>query len=544
MPRETALINARIRTMDAARPMAGALLIRDGLIAALGTTAEITALATPGASVIDAGNRLVLPGFQDAHLHFLSGGTDLVTSVPLYDVETLAQLAAAVAAHAAANPGLPLVIGAGWQPGHFGDHNLTAAAIDAATGPRPAVLYDSSFHNACLNTAALAIAGITDDTPDPPNGHIVRDATGRATGMLHEDAIQWALDRLPQLTDDHYMQGLAAAQAHANAHGITGVLDARVGELEQRLYTRAAAMGGLTVRIAGAALVRESDTVETALPRILAQRAAAPGPDFHVHSAKFFMDGVFENRTAALLAPYADAPGGNAPCMFGADQTAALMTACDAARFQIHVHVIGDAALRRTLDGLAAARAANGAWPALHQLAHLQLVHPDDAPRIAALGAMANIQPLWARLDPTIPDIALDMIGADRRPQTYPFRTLAQHGAAACLSSDWPVSTLNPFEIIETAITRQARRADAPREPFLPEQALTIHDCVHGYTAAAASACWRGDYTGRLIPGFSADLIVLDQDIFTCPADEISDTQVLLTLFKGTPVYRAANFPG
>lgn len=525
--------NARIRTMDAANPTADWILIRDGRIAALGH-------GTPPAASerMDAQGRLMLPAFQDPHIHLLSGGTDLATSAMLYDATTEDDLLATLKAHATAHPDLPVVLGSGWQPGLFGDHNLTATLLDSVLPDRPAVIYDSSFHNACLNSTALQMAGITDDTPDPPNGHILRDSKGCATGMLHEEVIPWAVARLPQLTDAHLRQGLLAGMAHANRHGITGVLDPRVTETEDRIYAAALAAGDLTLRICGAALVTEADTPDSATTRLSALRAARPGPDYHIHSAKFFMDGVFENRTAACLAPYADGPGGNAPCMFGAAETDALFTALDAARFAIHVHVIGDAATRRALDGLSAARAANGSWPAHHQLTHLQLVHPEDAARLPGL-ATANIQPLWARYDPVIPDIALEMIGAARLEQTYAFRTLLDHGADWCLSSDWPVSTLNPFEIMETALTRQARRADGPKPPFLPEQALTIHEAVLGYTAHAARACWRDGFTGILRAGFSADLILLDRDIFACPADEVSDTTVLLTLFKGRPVWQS-----
>ena len=249
------------------------------------------------------------------------------------------------------------------------------------------------------------MAGISDDTPDPVNGHIVRDGAGRAKGMLHEEAIPFMVARLPQLTDADWMEGLLAGQAHAAAHGLTGVLDPKITELEARIYGPALADGLLTLRVAGAALVTEADTPETAVARLSAMRAAHPGPDFHIQSAKFFMDGIFENRTAALLDDYADQPG-NAPCMFSADQTAALFTALDAARFAIHTHAIGDAAIRRTIEGLEAARAANTPWPAQHQITHLQLMHPDDYARLARV-ATANIQTLWARLDPVIPDIAL-----------------------------------------------------------------------------------------------------------------------------------------
>jgi predicted amidohydrolase YtcJ len=324
----------------------------------------------------------------------------------------------------------------------------------------------------------------------------------------------------------------------------TGVIDPRVEELEARIYGAAAAAGELTVRICGAALVKESDTPADAVERLMALRHRHRGPDFWVQSAKFFMDGVFENRTAALLAPYADEIGGNCKTMFTPEQTKELFTAFDAARFQIHVHVIGDAAARLTLDSLEAAMLANGRWPSLHQIAHLQLVDPADIVRLAQLGAMANIQPLWARHDRGIPDPAKLMVGPQRLTKIYAFRQMLNAGASWCLSSDWPVSTLNPFEIMETASTRQARRCDDPMEPFLPQEALTVEECVLGYTAQAAAACWRGDFTGRLLPGFSADLIVLDRNIFACAAAEISSTKVLLTLFKGRDVYRSKSFEG
>jgi predicted amidohydrolase YtcJ len=314
-----------------------------------------------------------------------------------------------------------------------------------------------------------------------------------------------------------------------------------VTALEARIYARAEAEGLLTLRVAGAALVTEADTPETALARLCALRAAHMGPMFHVQSAKFFMDGVFENRTAACLAPYADPPGGNAPCMFGAAETKALFTALDAARFAIHVHVIGDAAARRAIEGLEAARAANGTWPAQHQLAHLQLVDPADHRRLAGL-ATANIQPLWACFDPVVPDIALDMIGQARLAETYAFRKMLDAGADWCLSSDWPVSTLNPFEIIATAITRRACIPDNPRGPFLPEEALTVEEGVLGYTTHAARASWRDGYSGMLRPGYSADLIVLDRDVFAVAADLIADTRVLLTLFQGREVWRDPAF--
>ena len=532
---DTLIHNACICTMDPTAPEATWVLLQSGKVAALGH-----GIPPDAPHKIDAGGRLVLPGFQDAHIHLLSGGINIATAAYLYDVASEDELISTLRAHAAAQPQMPIVLGSGWQAGVFGHDNLTAAVIDRAVSDRPVMIHDSSFHNACLNSRALEMAGVQ-DMPDPPNGHIVRDAAGRATGMLHEEVIPLVAPRLPDLTDDDRMAGLRAAQAHANQHGITGVLDACVTAMEERIYARGVTEGALTLRVAGTALVTQADTPDTAVARLCAMRAAHPGPDFHVHSAKFFMDGVYENRTAANLHPYADAQGGTAPCMFGADQTKALMTALDAARFAIHVHVIGDAAARRAMDGLEAARAANGPWPAQHQLAHLQLVDPADAGRLQGL-ATANVQPLWARFEPPYSDPSLAMIGQNRWPYVYAFRRMLDAGADWCLSSDWPVSTLNPFEIIETAITRQKRLDDDPQAPFFADQALTIAECVQGYTVNAARACWRDHHTGMLRVGFSADLIVLDRDIFACPSTEISQTRVLLTLFKGAEVWRAADW--
>lgn len=521
--------------MDPTNPFAEWLLVRQGRIAALGVGHPPDA-----ANRIDAGNRLVLPGFQDAHIHLLSGGIDIATAASLYDVASADELVAVLRDHAQAKKDLPIVFGSGWQPGIFGDHNLTAELLDRAVSDRPVLIYDSSFHNACLNSRAIAMAGVQ-DMGDPPNGHILRDARGRATGMLHEEVIPVVAARLPELTEDHWMEGLLAGQAHANRHGITGVLDACVRQPEVTTYARAAATGALTLRVAGTALITEADTPETAVSRLIALRKSHPGPDFHVHSAKFFLDGVFENRTAANLHPYADAQGGNAPCMFSLEQTKALMTALDAARFAIHVHVIGDAAARRAIEGLEAARAANGPWPAQHQLAHLQLVDPADFSRLQGL-ATANIQSLWARFEPPYTNPSLSMIGEARWPDVYAFRKMLDAGADWCLSSDWAVSTLNPFEIIETAITRQKRQDNCPEEPFFIDQALTIAECVQGYTVNAARACWRDQYTGMLRRGFSADLVILDRDIFECAAHDISKTRVLATLFKGKEVWRATNW--
>jgi hypothetical protein len=543
MTADLILVNARLHSMDPARPRAEALAAKDGRILAIGDSAAIAALAGRGTRRIDAGGRLVLPGLQDPHVHLLDGGTDALASAPLAACTTTDDIAAAIAAHAARYRG-PLVLAAGWKSGFFGDANLTRQVLDRAVPDRPVLAYDENYHNACLNSAALALAGIDRATPDPLNGHIVRDAAGEATGMLHEEAIPWARARLPELPPETFVEGAREGQRLAFAHGITGIIDPWIDERRRAGYAALEAAGGLTIRVSGAAVVRADEPPAAAVARLSAWRAAHRGA-FRVNAAKVFLDGGLENRTAAMLAPYADAAGGNAPLMFTPAQIAALFPALDAARFQIHVHAIGDAAARAALDGFAAARAANGDWPGLHQIAHVQVVAPEDRPRFAALGVMANAQPLWAGWDPAVPDATMAMVGPARLAHVYAFRALLDAGAPFCAGSDWPVTTLNPFEIIETAVTRQTPAHRGPRgEPFLPAERLTVAEAVQAYTTGAAAACWRAATTGMLAPGRSADLVVLDRDLFAVPPQEIGAARALLTLLAGTEVHRAADFDG
>lgn len=531
------LIDADIRSMDPLQPRARALAVTAGRVSALGDTDAIRALARPATRVVHAGGRTVLPGFQDTHIHLQDGGFDYASSAALDDARSLPALQAALAARAAEQPA-GWVKGVGWYSGIFHDGNLTRAVLDAAVPDRPVYIWASDGHSACLNSAGCAAIGLDAATPDPPNGRIVRDADGHPTGMLHEDAAPWAADRMPAPTDADWADGVRHGQALANRHGLTGIIDAHVDERHVRVYAAMAADEALTLRVAATAKVYPHEETAAALARLEAMRRLHASDMFRVHSAKFFLDGVFENRTAAMLAPYAD--GGNAPLMFGPNRIAELFTAFDAARFQLHVHAIGDLAVRAALDGLEAARAANGAWPGLHQIAHVQAIDPADIPRFRALGAMANLQPLWARPEPSVTEVALPLLGPGRGRFLYAFRDLIDAGAPFALSSDWAVSSLNPFEIISVALTRQT----APDGPALDAaQRLTLEECIRGYTTHAAAAAWRPD-TGTLAPGARADLILLDRDPFSCDAWSLAATRVLLTLVAGNEVHRASDFDG
>jgi hypothetical protein len=317
-----------------------------------------------------------------------------------------------------------------------------------------------------------------------------------------------------------------------------------VGERHMKVYRGLDEAGELTLRLKATAKVFPHETVTEALARVEALRREFRSEMIGVHSAKFFLDGVIENRTAAMIEDYSDAAGGNAPIMFDEDLLEQLFIAFDAARFQLHVHVIGDRATRVALDKIEKARLANGAWPSLHQLAHVQLIDPADIPRLRRLGVVCNMQPLWARCEPSVTEMAVPLIGEARARYMYPWRSIVRSGAPYAVSSDWSVSTLNPFPIMQTAVTRQPVGA-APDFPIFQEQErLTVPDVVEGYTTRAAAAAWRSEDTGSLSAGKYADLIVLDRDIFAISPYEIGGTEVDLTLLGGKSVHRAAGFTG
>jgi len=528
------VLNADIRTMDVAHPRAEALAVRDGRIVGLGRSDEIRGLKNGRTEVVDAGGRLVLPGFQDTHIHLQDSGTELSNGVVLYAAETIPQLQQMLREYAASKPEAAWIRGWGWNAGVFGAHNLTREALDAAVPDRPVAIWASDGHNAAVNSKAIELTGLEGENDDPENGHFVRDAQGRVTGLLYEAATQWVNARMPKQGDEVFADGVRYGQGLCNRHGITGVLDALVQERHMRVYTGLADAGELTVRVAATALVIPQDSVEGALARITGFRRDCARDMVQVHSAKFFLDGVMENRTGLMIAPYSDT-GDNAELMFDRAHLEKLFVAFDAARFQLHVHVIGDGAARVALDCIEAARTANGPWPALHQLAHVQMIDPADIPRFRELGVVCNMQPLWARQEPTV-EIVEAMVGPERMKWMYAWKSFVDAGAPYACSSDWGVSTLNPFPIIGTAVTRQPE--GKPSHPvFLPEQRLTVEDAVKGYTVNAAAGAWRERDTGTLSPGKFADMIVLDRDIFAVEPHAIAETEVLLTTLAGKPVH-------
>lgn len=538
-PADLIVVNADIRSMDPLTPRAEALAIRDGRIVALGSRESLDGYSSKDTEFLNAGGRLVLPGFQDTHLHLQDSGLEHAFNLKLNHLESPEHLQVLLKDFAGRHPGRQWLVGGGWSFGMFTESTLTREFLDTVVPDRPVFLRDNSYHSAIVNSKACEVIGLTGSTPNPPNGVIVRGRTGEPTGMLYEEAMDLARNVMPPYSDAEYAEGVRWGQKHCNRHGITGVLDARVEERHLRVYQMLDKASELTVRIAATASVDPPETADSALERLEALRRDFSSGMIRMHSAKFFVDGIVENRTAAMLEDYCDERGGNAPLMFGENHLRELFIAFDAARFQIHVHAIGDKAVRASLDALEAARHINGEWPSLHQIAHVQFIDPADISRFRDLGVVANLQPLWASNDRSVTEIAAGMVGPERARWIYANRSLIEAGAPYTLSSDWGVSTLNPFPIMATAMLRQAKHMGWGTPPYNPQESITLEQAVRGYTVNAAAAAWRDRETGSLSPGKYADLIMLDRDIFSIPAQEIGETKVLMTMLGGKVVYQA-----
>jgi predicted amidohydrolase YtcJ len=530
------------------RPASAAAVV-DGRIARLGDVrdADIRELIGPATAVVDLRGRALLPGFQDAHVHPAFAGITMI-SCNLIGAASLDEALARIAAYARTHPGREWIAGSGWRMEWFAGGTPDRQALDQVTGGRPAYLSNRDGHGAWANTRALELAGVDKHTPDPVDGRIEREPDGGPQGTLHEGAANLVGDLIPELTLDERLDGLLAAQRHLHARGITAWQDAIVGDYlgspdPLPVYLAAAASGQLTARVEGALWWDRSRGGEQ-LPEILARRERGRAPRFRANTVKIMQDGVAENFTAGMLQPYLDPTGCQQPGsgLSYVDPLALreYVTQLDAGGFQVHLHAIGDRAVREALDAIEAARQANGGSDNRHHIAHLQVVHPDDVPRFAALGVTANMQGLWAAHEPQMDELTVPFIGPDRAQRQYVFADLLRAGARLAAGSDWAVSSANPLRAIHVAVNRSLLGATgAQAEPFLPGQALTLGAALAAYTLGSAYVNHLDDQTGTIEVGRLADLVVLDRDPFAGPVSEIGATGVLATYVEGVPVYLA-----
>ena len=527
------LTGGAVYTVDAARRWAEAIAVRAGRIASVGTAREVAGLVGPRTRVLELEGRMVLPGFQDAHLHPSTGGLAQLRC-KLHDVSDRRSYLELIGRYAQERAELEWIVGGGWSMDAFPGGNPRREDLDAIVPARPVFLTSRDVHSAWVNSRALELAGITRATPDPPDGRIERDEAGESIGTLHEGAMGIVRRLLPVTTQAEWEAGIEAAQAHLHSLGITACQDAKVTTESLTAYRALADRGKLTMRVEGN-LSWERDRGEEQLADLVEQRARGSLGRLRIRGAKIFQDGVMENFTAAMLEPYLGT-GTRGISMHEAEELRRIVTLLDAEGFQVHVHAIGDRAVRESLDAFEAAQQANGRRDARHHLAHVQVVHPDDVPRFRELGVVANVSPYWAVKSGYIEDLTLPFVSEETARQIYPFGSLVRAGAPLAFGSDWTVSTANPLLEIEVAVTRVSPQ-DRSAQPFLPEERLDLPTAIAAFTIGSAYVNHLGAETGSIEPGKLADLAVLDRNVFDPGAGPIGNARVVLTLVEGEAVY-------
>jgi predicted amidohydrolase YtcJ len=543
-PADLVLLHGKIHTENATRSVAQALAVRGNSIVAVGTDQAIAALVGPRTRSVDLQGRVVLPGIIDAHTHPAQSAQDLGKCSLDDKALTPAELKSRVATCLRDQPGdrdqwfeVIMVNPSGLT--------LSLADLDAILADRPMLLNGSDGHTVWANSPVLRLAHIATDTKDPVGGRIERDAAGKPTGTLRDNAVDIAFAVKPVAGLDQQAALLNKALDSMRAIGITSVQDAAVDDDMMQLYKRLYDEHRLNMRVRGAFHLANLHESAAALVGKATQFRAkwTVDPDFlRADSVKIFADGVIEypSQTAALLEPYLDGHGhptkNRGPAYFTQDNLNQIVTAADAAGLTVHIHAIGDRAVRSSLDAFADARQHNGATDNRGQIAHLELINPADFPRFKELGVIANFQLLWAQRDDYIDGATVKYLGPERSRYLYPARSVRDAGARIAGGSDWGVSSFNAFIAIEHGITRSEHRG---RPALLPEQSLSLQDMVDAYTINAAFALKQERTTGSIETGKRGDFIIIDRDIFSVDPFTLHDTQVLATYLDGREVYSA-----
>ncbi len=528
--------NGNIYTVDAGRTWAEAVAISAGKIVHVGTNERANAHVGPDTRIVDLDGRMMLPAFQDIHIHAVGSGMDAL-AVDLVGLETVEEYVAAIKTYADENPDEPWILGSGWSMAAFGPGALTSRKlIDEVVSDRPVVVASADGHTQWVNSKALELAGIGKDTPDPESGRIDRDpGTGEAIGSLQEGAMDLVSAVIPAASLETRTAGLQYAVKMLNAYGITSIQAAMVGPPELEAYRALDGRNELSLRVV-ASIYWDRNRGEEQIEDIRKLRDDFTGGRVRATTVKMWQDGVMENYTAALLEPYLHQGDTRGISMVEPQTLNSAVAKLDALGFQVHFHAIGDAAVRQCLDAVEQARKQNGDLGHRHHISHLQLIHPDDIPRFRELDVIANFQPLWAYLDTYQTELTMPYLGPERSSWQYPIRSVQNSGGMIAFGSDWSVSTANPFEQMETAVTRKSSLGETD-EAFYPGERIDLPSAIAAFTINAAYVNQIDDITGSIEVGKLADLVVLDRNLFELDQADISDTQVLLTLMEGKPVH-------
>ena len=529
------IVNGTVHTMDDAGTIAQAVAIKGHTILQVGTTDEIKALAGPATQVIDAAGATVTPGFNDAHVHFTSGGLSL-NDVDLSGLGTLEDVQAKVRAFAAATPEQAWVRGRGWLYTPFTGGSPTKEQLDLVVPDRPAVMTCYDGHSIWVNSKVLMLAGITKATKDPVNGVIVRDPkTGEPTGHLKESAVDLIADVLPTVTDDDRRAAISGAVAYANQLGVTSIHNAGGTVEEMALYDLARKSGSLTVRAYLATQAEPGITAAEVDAMDVAWKQYGDDPTVRTGIVKMYADGVIESHTAAMLAPYVGSRSAGAPNLTAKEMNR-IVAMFDQRGWQIQIHAIGDRAIRISLDALEHAAKVNPA-PARgrrHRLEHIEAISAQDIARFGALGVIASQQPMHVALGDANQAVPAgpwpDAIGPERASRAWAWKSIQAAGGRLAFGSDWPVATLEAGQGLWLASTRiQVEKAQ--------NQRLSIGEALAGYTKWAAYASFDEQRKGTLAPGMLADVVVLGRDIASAPIGSPTDMPVAFTIFDGKVVY-------
>lgn len=538
---DTVLQHGYVYTVDANRSVAQAVAVTDGRIVYVGPDEGAAAFIGDNTRVVDLHGRMLMPGFQDSHIHPIMAGIE-ASACDLNGLPGIPEYRGKILDYATNNPDVPWILGGGWAMSVFGPGGAPSKSIlDELIPDRPVYLSSQDGHTGWANSAALAIAGIDKNTPDPADGRIDRDpVTGEAIGSLQEGAMSLVTEHIPPNSLATRLMGLRYSIALLNSYGITAIQDAIVYEDDLKAYTELANRGELSLRVV-ASLWWETRKDMSQLPAMVALRDKYSKGLIDARTIKVMQDGVMENYTAAMLEPYLVPSGTKGIPMVEPEQLKAIVSKLDAEGFQVHFHAIGDAAVRQSLDAVEEALIDNGALGHRHHISHLQMIDPTDIPRFKELDVIANFQPLWAYADEYVTELTIPFIGEERARWMYPIKSVLDTGATVAFGSDWSVSTANPFPQIETAVTRKSA-IDDEMDAFIPEERIDLASAVAAFTINAAFLSRRETETGSIEVGKYADLVLLDQNLFEIEAKDISETTALATVFEGRVVH--GEFPG
>ena len=550
---DTILLNAKVYTVNPIQPWASAIAIQNGQITYVGDDQGARELIDSNTQVVNLKGRMILPGFHDIHVHPVDSGV-LYQQCALFDIQGqgVGKLLNKIRECALAKPDDEWIVGGGWTVSDFAPSGLPdKKLLDEIVPGRPVSLKSSDGHSLWVNSKALEVAGITATTPDPENGRIDRYPNSQEpSGSLQEDsAIMLVMNHEPPLTSKDLINGLIYSRDLFHSLGITGIQDAIVklepgdGYFGLQAYNYLDDRDELNLHVVTALFWENETPLDQQLPKFLNAREKQR-VDGNVKSTaiKIWQDGVIETHTAALLEPYSDRSDGfrgylqNSP-----DNLKKAVVALDAAGFQIHFHAIGDRAIRVSLDALEEAQNINGVRDSRHHLSHIQQFDPADIPRFAELNVVANFQPLWAIQDNYITDLTWPRLGNERSKWLYPIGTIQRTGARIGFGSDWYVTSVNPLDGIEAAVTRLEPNG-LTNIPLGNNEEITLSQAIENYTINSAYVNFLDEKVGSIEVGKQADLVILDRNLFAIPTSEINEAKVVATLFEGRLVYGAFNF--